>query len=561
VHRDLKPSNVILADDGPRIIDFGIARVEDASRMTTAGVVIGTFAYMSPEQVRGDSAGPASDVFALGSTLAFAAAGRPPFGSESIVTIMYRIISEPPDLSGVPEDGQLRWLIEACLAKVPANRPMLADILTSLAEDDPNPVDGAPTTDAAGEAALPDMSDVTPVIGDSVPSSYGTSSSQPDTSTRTATRGGQRFDNEVTEAGGAIAPEADEPLLSGQVRAARRRKKLRLWAAAVAVIVLAVAVPLIFSTPGTAPGISLAHVYPGGPSGPSLPVGIAINGDHVWVADAEDAVTMLNASTGALTELSSSSYGFTTPFAIADDGTHVWVANQEGNSVTELDASNGALVTVISGSNYEFKSLDGIAADGTHVWVTDEGSQSVTELNASDGSLVQVLSASRYDFGSPYGIAADSTHVWVTNQGGNSITELNASDGSLVQVLSAASYGFDGPTGIADDGTHIWVTNASGNSITELNASNGTLVQVLSAASYRLNDPIGIADDGTHIWVTNAGGNSITELNASNGALTRVISGSLYQFDYPTAIAVADGHAWIANTTNIATFGVRTSAR
>lgn len=78
VHRDLKPGNVILADDGPRIIDFGIARAVDASSLTATGTVIGTYAYMSPEQIRADRAGPPSDVFALGSVLAFAATGRSP---------------------------------------------------------------------------------------------------------------------------------------------------------------------------------------------------------------------------------------------------------------------------------------------------------------------------------------------------------------------------------------------------------------------------------------------------------------------------------------------------
>ena len=89
VHRDLKPSNVILADDGPRIIDFGISRAAEASPMTTAGMVVGTYSYMSPEQLRGELAGPASDVFALGCTLAFAATARITFGDDSIVTVVY----------------------------------------------------------------------------------------------------------------------------------------------------------------------------------------------------------------------------------------------------------------------------------------------------------------------------------------------------------------------------------------------------------------------------------------------------------------------------------------
>src|ERR1700733_13701381 len=83
VHRDLKPGNVIVAEDGPRIIDFGIARAVDATGLTSTGTVVGTFSYMSPEQVRGDPVLPASDVFSLGCVLGFAATGRPPFGSDT----------------------------------------------------------------------------------------------------------------------------------------------------------------------------------------------------------------------------------------------------------------------------------------------------------------------------------------------------------------------------------------------------------------------------------------------------------------------------------------------
>ncbi|HEV2255449.1 MAG TPA: protein kinase [Streptosporangiaceae bacterium] len=134
VHRDLKPSNVILADDGPRIIDFGIARAAEASPMTTAGMVVGTYSYMSPEQLRGEVAGPASDVFALGCTLAFAATARITFGDDSIVTVVYRITTEPPDLSGVTEEHGFRDLVRDCLSKSPASRPSLATIMDRLAE-------------------------------------------------------------------------------------------------------------------------------------------------------------------------------------------------------------------------------------------------------------------------------------------------------------------------------------------------------------------------------------------------------------------------------------------
>ncbi|MGH3239139.1 MAG: WD40 repeat domain-containing serine/threonine protein kinase [Spirillospora sp.] len=125
VHRDLKPGNVIMSDDGPRIIDFGIARAAGATALTSTGAVVGTYAYMAPEQVRADTAGPASDVFALGCVLAFAATGRGPFDAENVPGIIHRIVNAPPDLTGVPTE--LLPAIEACLAKNPGRRPSPAE--------------------------------------------------------------------------------------------------------------------------------------------------------------------------------------------------------------------------------------------------------------------------------------------------------------------------------------------------------------------------------------------------------------------------------------------------
>ena len=132
VHRDVKPSNVIVGDDGPRIIDFGIARLAGTSTMTASGTVLGTFAYMSPEQVKGEPAGTASDVFSLAGTLVFAATGRPPFSGETAAAVVYSIANEAPDLTGLPGDAVFRRLIDRCLAKNPADRPPLAEILAGL---------------------------------------------------------------------------------------------------------------------------------------------------------------------------------------------------------------------------------------------------------------------------------------------------------------------------------------------------------------------------------------------------------------------------------------------
>jgi serine/threonine protein kinase len=135
VHRDLKPGNVILAADGPRVIDFGIARALEATSQTATGVISGTPAYMSPEQARGDAEiGPASDVFSLGSVLAFASTGAAPFGNGHPAAVLYRVVQEEPDLSLV--DNELRGLVAACLAKDPTARPATAEILDTFAGAD-----------------------------------------------------------------------------------------------------------------------------------------------------------------------------------------------------------------------------------------------------------------------------------------------------------------------------------------------------------------------------------------------------------------------------------------
>src|SRR5499427_5935296 len=127
VHRDLKPSNVLLASDGPRIIDFGISWAEEATMLTGTGMVFGSAAFMSPEQAQGHRVGPPSDVFSLGAVLAFAATGEGPFGTGSSSTVLYRVVFTPPDTSGLP--GELRRLIERCLAKDPEQRPSTDQLL------------------------------------------------------------------------------------------------------------------------------------------------------------------------------------------------------------------------------------------------------------------------------------------------------------------------------------------------------------------------------------------------------------------------------------------------
>ncbi|MEY9214233.1 protein kinase [Thermobifida halotolerans] len=205
VHRDLKPGNIILAADGPRIIDFGVTRPLDASTLTESGVSVGTLAYMSPEQVEERPAVPASDVFSLGTVLAFAATGRCPFAADSMAGTVMRIIGPPPELPELSDD--LRRLVHNCWTRQPERRPTTTDLLAWLDADRAR-VDWPP-----------------PHIGDLI---EGEATGEPD---------------HFRHGAGAL-PEPDPP---GRSSPDRRGKRQRLLGAAVAVpVVVLVAVLLVW---------------------------------------------------------------------------------------------------------------------------------------------------------------------------------------------------------------------------------------------------------------------------------------------------------------------------
>ncbi|NLU70301.1 serine/threonine-protein kinase [Streptomyces sp. HNM0574] len=141
VHRDVKPSNVLLTVDGPRLIDFGIARATDGTAsLTASGASVGSPGYMPPEQAMGKDVVAASDVFSLGAVLAFAANGGAPFVGDHPAALLYKVIYEEPELDGL--DGEMRELVASCLAKEPADRPSPREIADRLAPPEAGGAEG-----------------------------------------------------------------------------------------------------------------------------------------------------------------------------------------------------------------------------------------------------------------------------------------------------------------------------------------------------------------------------------------------------------------------------------
>jgi uncharacterized membrane protein YgcG len=184
VHRDLKPSNVLVSQDGPRVIDFGVARAVERVQLTTAHGSLGTPAYMAPEQARDTRrATAASDVFSLGSTLLYAATGHAPYRGETVTDILVQLATDEPDLDGLP--AELAGVVGPCLRREPGERPTPAALLAALAPDLPVEAahDGPPALSHRAVALMedyrrrppvparvPDGAEPEPGPGDGIPS-------------------------------------------------------------------------------------------------------------------------------------------------------------------------------------------------------------------------------------------------------------------------------------------------------------------------------------------------------------------------------------------------------
>ena len=258
VHRDLKPPNVLLAEDGPRVIDFGISRAAEAATLTGTGVIFGSPSFMSPEQARGHRVGPPSDVFSLGAVLTFAATGQGPFGTGPSTTLLYRVVFTPPDVGGLP--AGLRPLVERCLAKDPEQRPstdqLLAELNTAL------PASGwlpAPITEAfpSHPASEP---------GPAAPTAVGDLSAPPVTQPAAPRAGVPESERPTVTPGDMLPLAAAGTEAPGGSREGGLPGRLRLGLAGAATAVALIAIYLIAAMTAHLPPFSKASSAPLSPA-------------------------------------------------------------------------------------------------------------------------------------------------------------------------------------------------------------------------------------------------------------------------------------------------------
>jgi hypothetical protein len=277
------------------------------------------------------------------------------------------------------------------------------------------------------------------------------------------------------------------------------------------------------------------------------PTAIESSGGHVWVANSGrmysgDSITELNASDGSLVRiLSSRAYNFSGPSGIAVSGGKVWVANQSGNSVTEINASNGKLIRVVKTKSHWLNAPISIAASGNSVWV-GIAYGAVTELNASNGSMVRVINRNLPGFW-PVSLTISGPDLWVSNGGTSQhygVSEYNVANGSLVHYFSSLV-----PQGVAMSGSDAWVLisdGGSGGGLTKINASSDAVILPYSSVT-SFNAPSGITAGGNFLWIVNGDG-SVVQLNSLDGSTVQVISGQANQTNHWHAISADATHIW-----------------
>lgn len=513
-------------------------------QLTSLGAVVGTFAYMSPEQVQAKELDARSDLFSFGTVLYEMATGHLPFRGESPGVIFEAILNRAPIAPtrlnpALP--SEMEHVIDKSLEK---NRNLRYQHASEIGVDlarlrRASETDGVERSGAlivpkfprkgvqkkiawtatvvtssliiifflARQAPRPAQSHVASRLESSTPPVTGS-----------ASQGGSPA-NTLAEKHSNQSVVEKSPAVASLVAKTKRESSLETG-------------PSPTSTPSsTAAANKLSGVVPKNFGVGKFSSFIVSDTSNIWIAiDDNNTVTKLRANDGVV--LGTIAAG-KDPRGIAIDGGNVWIANHGDNTVKKVRSSDGNALGL-----YQVGSKPiGIASDGANIWLANSGSNSVTKLRASDGSSLADVAVGI----SPYAIAFDGANIWITNERSNNVTKINVRTDAVVGTFPVGA----SPTGITFDGSNVWVANSDSNSVTKLQAKDGTVLGTFPAGIA----PRDLAFDGISIWVANNGSDTVTKLRAADGAP----QGSITVGSGPRHIVFDGSHIWVSTAGNFVT--------
>jgi len=474
VHRDLKPSNVLLAGDGPRLVDFGIARAADAELLTGAGAVLGTPAYLAPEQALGEPAGSAADVFSLASLLVFAATGSGPFGvTGNSAAMLYRVSHRDPDLSGVP--GWLGQRLAPCLDRDPAARPT-ARLL------------------AAGFAELDWPRDAWPPVPAAAPAGFGRPVEGPTRLVAPALR----------SAGGAGASGRPTRLIARSVRlAGPTRTRPRRAVAQVAVLVGLVLL-LGMST-------GLAQLVPGGSSRP-VPVAVTPTGAATGAAESFEAAREatplpFGKGTGGSADPADTSNS-AVAVTVSPDSSRAYVPTSQGVSVVDTGTGRVSVRIVMPGGCQSVA----VSPDGKRLYVSALAGF-LYVIDTENNRLLGTVALPSGTEGVVLG--ARGRYAYVLNPRRNAVFVVDTQTNGVVGSFAVGTS--PGAIAASQDGRRVLV--AAREAVSVIDTAGNTVVSTKPIGSVR---DITITPDGARAYLIGLDSTQVLDLNTgeSRGAIT-----------------------------------------
>jgi serine/threonine protein kinase len=547
IHRDLKPTNVILAEDGPRIIDFGIAKGAGATAtaLTGTNAVIGTLRYMSPEQLQGQELTPRSDVFALGTVLAYAATGRDPFQAPTMPAVITRILTGAPDLD--PLSGDLRAVIADCLAKDPGDRPTPDDLLTRFSA----PAAHDPTVTAA-PVPTPSKEPVPapgPVPG--AEPSAGPRSAEADGPARAAQEPSLASTMNVspvlaldsTEPPAARAAAALRPTGSPPRRPTRLRPGL-IAAGTAGVVLAAVGIVTLVNRP--APSLSAAGPPPAASSATGAPAAGPLTATGTLTATLTDP---------ASADVLSVAFGPGSTLAAGDGNHYTYLWDTATGTITARlhDPGKGSVDSVAFGPGGTLATGD--YAGYVYLWNTATGKVTAT-LNSSINMQGTVNSQS-IAF-APDGILASgdsqlnsNAYLWNTAAGKLATILIGpvSSPGAVGIAVNSVAFGADGTlaTGDSDGSTYLWNTTTNKLTATLTEPGSDLMGPIIDSVAFGPNGILAAGDDEGKIYLWNTATATITATltDPGKGSVDSVAFGQ----DGILAVGDFNGSTYLWNTT------------